>query len=220
MYEVITDFINEHGAELVLMLPDFHHDKLNKIIDDVIISLKNDLGDAFKAVMSSRLFTDRKFLKGGLEHFTSAGTNIYSSRSLALAFSYADTVMPSYELSADDLLENLRTLKETFDIEGRKPEIIVHSDGLIPWMQSDFCAAGRNQRPCSFCKNRSVFDMKPKKDREDTTVKVIPHPLDCSCAIYGRAKNVIDQSYADVIADMGFDVICNYTILPGGQLYD
>ena len=84
-------------------------------------------------------------------------------------------------------------------------------------MQSDFCAAGRNQRPCNFCSAKAVFDFKPKKDREETTLKVIPHPLDCSCAIYGKAKNLIDQDYADVIANMGFDVICNYTILPGGN---
>ena len=62
--------------------------------------------------------------------------------------------------------------------------------------------------------------MKPKKKGEDTELKVIPHPIDCSCAISGRAKNLIDQDYADAIAEMGFDVICNYTILPGGENND
>ena len=217
LYQTITEFIKDQGAELVLMIPDFHHDKLNKAIDKVIADLKNDLGDGFKAVMSSRLFTDRKFLRGDVEHYVSAGSNIYSAKSLAEAFSYADAVMPSYEVSADNLIENLRTLTETFNIVEKQPKLIVHSDGLIPWMQSDFCAAGRNQRPCNFCGAKAVFDMKPKKDREDTSLKVIPHPVDCSCAIYGRAKNLIDQDYADAIADLGFDVICNYTILPGGS---
>ena len=60
--------------------------------------------------------------------------------------------------------------------------------------------------------------MKPKKENEGTELKVIPHPLDCSCSIYGRAKNIIDTDYADAIADLGIDVICNYTILPGGQI--
>ena len=125
--------------------------------------------------------------------------------------------MPSYEMSADDLLQNLRDLTETFDISERTPEIIVHSDGLIPWMQSDFCAAGRNQRPCGFCHGNAYYDMSAKKERDCTILKVIPHPLDCSCSIYGRAKNPIDGAYADAIADMGFNVICNYTILPGGH---
>ena len=62
--------------------------------------------------------------------------------------------------------------------------------------------------------------MKPNKKGENTNLKVVPHPVDCSCSIYGRPKNVLDQSYADAIADMGFNVICNYTILPGGPAYD
>lgn len=219
-YNVITGFIKDHGSEIVLLLPDFHHDKLNKIIDNVISSLKTDLGSAFIAVMSSRLFTDRKFLKGDLKHFASAGTNIYSAKSLAYSFKYADAVMPSYEVSSDDVIENLRSLIETTDFKEEMPTVIVHSDGLIPWMQSDFCACGRNQRPCNFCSKNAVFEMKPNKKGEDTNLTVIPHPVDCSCAIYGRAKNLIDQSYADAIADMGFNVICNYTILPGGPDYD
>ena len=217
IYRTAVDFVKDLGAELVLMLPDFHHDKLNKIIDYVIALLKTDLGDAFKAVMSSRLFTDRKFLKDGIMHYASAGTNLYSSKSLAHAFDYADAVMPSYEVSADDLLQNIRDLTETFDITGREPVIIIHSDGMIPWMQSDFCAAGRNQRPCGFCHGNAFYDMSPKRESEGTSLKVIPHPLDCSCSIYGNAKNLIDESYADAIADMGFNVICNYTILPGGH---
>ena len=87
-------------------------------------------------------------------------------------------------------------------------------------MQSDFCAAGRNQRPCGFCHGNAVYDLSPKRENDGTDLKVIPHPLDCSCSIYGRAKNLIDESYAEAIADMGFDVICNYTILPGGKNND
>lgn len=217
LYQTITGFVQDQGAELVLMLPDFHHDKLNKVIENVITDLKNDLGTGFKAVLSSRLFSDRKFLKGDVGHYVSAGANIYSAKALAEAFSYADAVMPSYEVSADSFIDNLRTLTETFNIAEKKPKLIIHSDGLIPWMQSDFCAAGRNQRPCGFCSSQAAFDMKPKKDREDTTLKVIPHPVDCSCAIYGKPKNLMDQDYADAIAELGFDVICNYTILPGGS---
>ena len=220
IYAKAVEFVKDQGAELVLLLPDFHHDKINKIIDTVIASLKNDLGSGFKAVMSSRLFTDRKFLKGGLEHFASAGTNIYSSRSLTKAFEYADAVMPSYEITADDIVEKCRYLSETWSAGKKNPRIILHTEGLIPWMQSDFCAAGRNQRPCNFCGAKSVFEMKTKREGEGTKLKVIPHPLDCSCAIYGRAKNPVDQATAQYIADLGFDVICNYTILPGGQIYD
>ncbi|MBR3462001.1 MAG: U32 family peptidase [Clostridiales bacterium] len=220
IYAKAVEFVKDQGAELVLLLPDFHHDKINKIIDTVIASLKNDLGSGFKAVMSSRLFTDRKFLKGRLEHFASAGTNIYSSRSLTKAFEYADAVMPSYEITADDIVEKCRYLSETWSAGKKNPRIILHTEGLIPWMQSDFCAAGRNQRPCNFCGAKSVFEMKTKREGEGTKLKVIPHPLDCSCAIYGRTKNPVDQATAQYIADLGFDVICNYTILPGGQIYD
>ncbi len=218
IYKNVISFVADQGAELVLMIPDFHHDKLNKIIDYVISLLKTDLGEGFKAVMSSRLLTDRKFLKdSGIKHFASAGTNLYSSRSIACAFEYADAVMPSYEISADDLLQSLRDLTETFDLEQKNHCIIIHSEGLIPWMQSDFCAAGRNQRPCGFCHGNAYYDMKAKRETEGTDLKVIPHPLDCSCSIYGRAKNPVDMSYAEAIADLGFDVICNYTILPGGR---
>ncbi|MBR3247823.1 MAG: U32 family peptidase [Clostridiales bacterium] len=220
IYKTAVEFVKDQGAALVLVLPDFHHDKINKIIDYVIALLKVDLGDGFIAVMSSRLFTDRRFLKEGIRHFASAGTNIYSSRSLSHAFDHADAVMPSYEVSADDLLEDIRNLTETFDIDGRAPEIILHADGPIPWMQSDFCAAGRNQRPCGFCHGNAFYDMSPKRESDGSDLKVIPHPLDCSCSIYGRAKNIIDESYAEAIADMGFDVICNYTILPGGKNND
>ena len=220
IYAKAVEFVKDQGAEFVLLLPDFHHDKINKIIDTVIASLKNDLGSGFKAVMSSRLFTDRKFLKGRLEHFASAGTNIFSSRSLTKAFEYADAVMPSYEITADDIVEKCRYLSETWSAGKKNPRIILHTEGLIPWMQSDFCAAGRNQRPCNFCGAKSVFEMKTKREGEGTKLKVIPHPLDCSCAIYGRAKNPVDQATAQYIADLGFDVICNYTILPGGQIYD
>jgi len=220
IYANAIDFVREQGAELVLLIPDFHHDKINKIIEYVIALLKVDMGDAFKAVMTSRLFSDRKFLKDGIELYASAGTNIYSSKSLSHAFEYADAVMPSYEITADDLMQDLRHLTESFDMKDKHPKLIVHSDGLIPWMQSDFCAAGRNQRPCGFCRGNAYYDLKPKRENEGTELKVIPHPLDCSCSIYGRAKNIIDQDYADAIADMGFDVICNYTIMPGGNIND
>lgn len=217
LYNTAVEFVKDQGAELVLILPDFHHDKLNKIIDYVISLLRNDLGSGFKAVMSSRLFTDRKFLKDGIKHYASAGTNLYSSKSISYAFDLADAVMPSYEMNADDLLQNLRDLTETFEMDKKPHKIIVHSDGLIPWMQSDFCAAGRNQRPCGFCHGNAFYTMKARKERDSADLKVIPHPLDCSCSIYGRAKNIIDESYAEAIAEMGFDVICNYTILPGGN---
>ena len=220
IYSNAIDFVKDQGAELVLLIPDFHHDKINKIIDYVISLLKVDMGDAFIAVMASKLFTDRKFLKDGLEFYASAGTNIYSAKSLSHAFKYADAVMPSYEVSADDLMLNLRHLTESYDLEGKHPKLIVHSDGLIPWMQSDFCAAGRNQRPCSFCRGNAYYELKPKRDSDGTDLKVIPHPLDCSCSIYGRAKNPIDQDYAEAISNLGFDVICNYTILPGGKIND
>ncbi len=218
IYSMAIDFVREQGAEIVLMLPDFHHDKINKVIDYVIALLKVDMGDAFKAVMTSKIFSDRKFLKDGIKLYASAGTNIYSAKSLSYAFEYADAVMPSYEVTSDDLIINLRHLTESFDMSGKHPKLIVHSDGFIPWMQSDFCAAGRNQRPCGFCRGNAYYDMRPKREQEGTELKVIPHPLDCSCSIYGRAKNPVDQDYAEAIANMGFDVICNYTILPGGKI--
>lgn len=218
IYKTAIDFVKDQGAELVLMIPDFHHDKINKIIDYVISLLKVDLGNAFTAVMTSRLFTDRKFLKDDIKLYASAGTNIYSANSLISAFKYADAVMPSYEISPDVLVQNLRQYSESCDMSENHPKVIVHTEGLIPWMQSDFCAAGRNQKPCTFCKNNAFYGMKAKRDSDGSELVVIPHPLDCSSSIYGRAKNPVDVEFADAIADMGFDVICNYTILPGGSI--
>ncbi len=62
--------------------------------------------------------------------------------------------------------------------------------------------------------------MSPKRENDGITLKVVPHPLDCSCTIYGKAKNIYDVDYAEAIAELGFNVICNYTILPGGRNND
>ena len=119
----------------------------------------------------------------------------------------------SHELSPDEIMQCSEVL------EGTGTALMVQEEGMIPWMQSDFCCCGQNAKDCTFCEKQSVFALNGISSAE-TKCYAVPHRADCSCTIYGRSKNLIDGSYADAIADMGFDVICNYTILPGGRNND
>lgn len=201
-----VSFIKEEGAELALMLPSFYHDRLIKTVNETIKALKDELGDKFTSVITSQLFEDSKKYKDlGLKKYVSSSANIYSSDSLKLATGYCDGLFMSSELSAEEITGLADALT------GTGTTLIVHSEGEIPWMQSDFCCCGQNAKDCHFCEKQSVFALNGVSSTE-TRCYAVPHRADCSCTIYGPSRNLWqDMDYPDC------DIIVNHTFLPKGE---
>ena len=201
-----VSFIKEEGAELALMLPGFYHDRLIKTVNETIKALKDELGDKFTSVITSQLFEDSKKYKDlGLKKYVSSSANIYSSDSLKLATGYCDGLFMSSELSAEEIMGLADALT------GTGTTLIVHSEGEIPWMQSDFCCCGQNAKDCHFCEKQSVFALNGVSSTE-TRCYAVPHRADCSCTIYGPSRNLWqDMDYPDC------DIIVNHTFLPKGE---
>lgn len=201
-----VSFIKEEGAELALMLPGFYHDRLIKTVNETIKALKDELGDRFTSVITSQLFEDSKKYKDlGLKKYVSSSANIYSSDSLKLATGYCDGLFMSSELSAEEIMG----LAD--ELTGTGTTLIVHSEGEIPWMQSDFCCCGQNAKDCHFCEKQSIFALNGVSSTE-TRCYAVPHRADCSCTIYGPSRNLWqDMDYPDC------DIIVNHTFLPKGE---
>ncbi len=201
-----VSFIKEEGAELALMLPGFYHDRLIKTVNETIKALKDELGDKFTSVITSQLFEDSKKYKDlGLKKYVSSSANIYSSDSLKLATGYCDGLFMSSELSAEEIMGLSDALT------GTGTTLIVHSEGEIPWMQSDFCCCGQNAKDCHFCEKQSIFALNGVSSTE-TRCYAVPHRADCSCTIYGPSRNLWqDMDYPDC------DIIVNHTFLPKGE---
>ena len=201
-----VSFIKEEGAELALMLPGFYHDRLIKTVNETIKALKDELGDRFTSVITSQLFEDSKKYKDlGLKKYVSSSANIYSSDSLKLATGYCDGLFMSSELSAEEIMGLADALT------GTGTTLIVHSEGEIPWMQSDFCCCGQNAKDCHFCEKQSIFALNGVSSTE-TRCYAVPHRADCSCTIYGPSRNLWqDMDYPDC------DIIVNHTFLPKGE---
>ena len=201
-----VSFIRDEGADLALMLPGFYHDRLIKTVNETIKALKDELGDRFTSVITSQLFEDSKKYKDlGLKKYVSSSANIYSSDSLKLATGYCDGLFMSSELSAEEIMGLADALT------GTGTTLIVHAEGEIPWMQSDFCCCGQNAKDCHFCEKQSVFALNGVSSTE-TRCYAVPHRADCSCTIYGPSRNLWqDMDYPDC------DIIVNHTFLPKGE---
>lgn len=201
-----VSFIKDEGAELALMLPGFYHDRLIKTVNETIKALKDELGDRFTSVITSQLFEDsKKYKELGLKKYVSSSANIYSSDSLKLATGYCDGLFMSSELSAEEIMGLADALT------GTGTTLIVHAEGEIPWMQSDFCCCGQNAKDCHFCEKQSVFALNGVSSTE-TRCYAVPHRADCSCTIYGPSRNLWqDMDYPDC------DIIVNHTFLPKGD---
>lgn len=201
-----VSFIKDEGAKLALMLPGFYHDRLIKTVNETIKALKDELGDKFTSVITSQLFEDSKKYKDlGLKKYVSSSANIYSSDSLKLATGYCDGLFMSSELSVEEIVGLADALT------GTGTTLIVHAEGEIPWMQSDFCCCGQNAKDCHFCEKQSVFALNGVSSTE-TRCYAVPHRADCSCTIYGPSRNLWqDMDYPDC------DIIVNHTFLPKGE---
>ncbi|MBR1797723.1 MAG: U32 family peptidase [Clostridiales bacterium] len=130
-----------------------------------------------------------------------AGSNIYNTEALKAVLKHSGEAFISYEVDPSTGVNMLRKAAS-------KGNVYVHSGGFVPWMQSDFCPVGRNTPGCKACKGRGIYDL---KQENDTEVKVVTHPQDCSCTILGPAKSIWSDGDANKVAEMGYNVIKCYT---------
>lgn len=206
--DYVSGLAEKTDTKIAVFLPDFSHDLFEKVIDNTLRSLKETAGDRFFAVMSSRLLSDGAYLKGlGVKNYISAGANIYSSKSAEIALGYCDGMYLSHEVGADELVNN------ALDVFTGDKTLIVQNEGMIPWMQSDFCVCGQNKKHCDTCSRVSVFELR-QKDRAGARVLAVPHSIDCSCTLYGPAKNLITDDLVSTLSYGSFNLIINKTIMP------
>lgn len=169
-------------------------------IDDVIAKTGKEL----RLVLPDFCHDEQKKLFDGIEGIKfvpTAGTNIYNTETLKDELKRNGEAMISYEVDCSDAHDMTAGA-------GGSGDIYLHCGGQIPWMQSDFCPVGRNAQGCSACKGRGVFTL---TQETGTVTKVVTHPSDCTCTIYGPAKNIFDDAAANVIATRGYNVIKCYT---------
>ena len=204
----VIGFAERTDTKIAVFLPDFSHDQLEKVIGKVLSSLKADANGRFYALISSRLLSDKAFLKGlDVRCFISAGANIYSNKALEIALGYCDGLYMSHELTPDELVNN------ALDVMTGGKTLIVQNEGMIPWMQSDFCVCGQNKKHCDTCSKVSCFEL-AQKDRGAASLIAVPHSIDCSCTLYGPAKNLITDDLVSTLSYGNFDLIVNHTFLP------
>ena len=203
--EKIIAFMRGNNASLCLLLPDLYHDRTSEMINDVARMLKDALGDRLCYYMDSRIYGRNKELTEiGLKHLLSGGANIYNCNSFEYSSRYCDGVSMSHELSGGEIIEILSGATND-------NTVVLHTEGMIPWMQSDFCPVGGNKVKCGKCYENSSFTM--KSHNMDDSVCVLPHSFDCSSTIYGNAKNLCGDTVIDSAIARGFDVIANQTII-------
>lgn len=201
----IIKFMKTTDAKLCMILPDLYHDRTEELIHSVASTLKEELGDSFAMYMDSRVHESNTKLKDmGLLHFISGGANIYNSRSFEYASNNCEAISLSYELSEGEIISLIDSSSSSCDI-------IVHSEGMIPWMQSDFCPVGGNKTKCGSCFEKGNFEM--KSHNMDSSVRIVPHSFDCSSTIYGEPKYTVSDDYCDKLTDKGVNIIVNKVVL-------
>ena len=194
----IYDFINQSGSKLVIMMPDFCHDSVIKLASGVFERAKKELGEALYGYVDSNVFGDNELGKTyGIKHFLSAGTNGFNSRTMNILLGNSDGAFISYETEPTESYEMLKKVS-------RDKVLLVHTDGLIPWMQSHFCPIGAHKEGCRSCYDQVTYRLKGDGDKECI---VISRPADCSSVIYGPSKFSFDEENVQTLNDMGFDTI-------------
>ena len=113
----------------------------------------------------------------------------------------------SHESGGDELVNN------ALDVFPAGKTLLVQNSGMIPWMQSDFCVCGQNKKHCDTCAKVSCFELE-QKDRGAARLLAVPHSIDCSCTLYGPAKNLIEDDLICTLSYGNFDMIVNHTIMP------
>ncbi|MBO7424369.1 MAG: U32 family peptidase [Clostridiales bacterium] len=194
----IYDFIAQSGSKLVIMMPDFCHDSVMKLASGVFERAKKELGDSLYGYVDSNVFGDNELGKTyGIKHFLSAGTNGFNSKSMNILLVDSDGAFISYETEPTESYEMLKKVS-------RDKVLLVHTDGLIPWMQSHFCPVGAHKDGCRSCYDQVTYRLKGDGDKECI---VISRPADCSSVIYGPSKFSFGEENVQTLNDMGFDTI-------------
>lgn len=206
--ESIIKFISDNDKKMVVVLPDFYHDFVKKAFNDTINELKVRLGESFVAYIDSCIVNsgnDKDFDDNNdLMHFVSGGTNIYNNDTADIAASMNDGFYPSYELQAEEAIETMLKCKNK---TGKY--ILLHNEGRIPWMQSDFCTIGAHQDKCRSCFDSVYYTLKASDDlkAEPTELYVFSRPIDCSSSIWGEAKNKYSEDDSYTLSEAGYNVI-------------
>ena len=192
----ILSFINESGSGLVAVMPDFCHDATIKRADDLFGKIKDEIGDKFFGYIDSVVFGgDQLAQKHGIRHLLSAGSNGFNSKTLNILSENSDGMYISYEVAPSEASEILKNVK-------RDKPVLLHTEGLIPWMQSHFCPVGAHKDGCRSCYDNVTYTLKGDGDKECI---VISRPADCSSVIYGPSKYSYDEETISAINDLGFD---------------
>ena len=203
--ENIIKFIRNGGYELCILLPDLYHDDVFEKIRDAAGLIRKELPDSKIYYMDCRPFGENCKLEGfEFTHMVSPGSNIHNTKSLEYAAGNSGFISLSHELSTGEI-------KQLLGSSNADASIIVHSEGPIPWMQSDFCAVGGNNVKCGQCYSNGKWQM--NGNNMDSSVTIVPRSVDCSSVIYGACKNPVDEDTVQDIADLGYNVIINTTIL-------
>lgn len=193
----IVELIKSEDSKLVVVMPDFCHDKSAAVFETTLKELKDELGDAFYAILDSKTFTDSDIYSSlEVKHFLSAGSNIYNSESFKKVTESCDGAFISYEIDPNSVSEILSG-------NSKDKTVLLHSEGLIPWMQSHFCAIGAHKDGCRSCYDPVTYSLKG----DGNECIIISRPADCSSVIYGPAKFHYDDEQISAVNDMGFDTI-------------
>jgi len=184
------DFMRQNNLKFVVALPGFAHDDITAKIRGLIKTYEKDI----YAVMSPNYFC---VPEGDFKVFLSPDSNEFNSQSAAMCSAKFSAISLSHELSCEDIISISENLPSD-------TTVIIQRDGLIPWMQSDFCPVGQNAPGCTLCAGRKVFDMSGKS--------CLPHKVSCSCDIYGSARNLFSK--IDIIKlARNVNVIQNFTVI-------
>ncbi|MCQ2482853.1 MAG: U32 family peptidase [Clostridia bacterium] len=201
----IINLINGSDKKLVVVFPDFHHDLVIKVFLESYNMIKDALGEKLFAYIDSKLIGTSEFAsEDGVKHFVSAGANIFNEVSSKFAFEQCDGIYPSYELQKDEMTDTiLKSGKQT------DKYVLLHTEGRIPWMQSDFCSIGAHQPKCRACFDPVDYILKPDENarNDQSGLYVFSRPVDCSSSIWGDAKNKYNIEDAERLSEAGYNVI-------------
>ncbi len=206
----IQEFLDSNEYSFAIVLPDFSHDNCSDAFFDILRTFKEKYDERFDAIIDSRSLAsidDSIYNELGVKHFLSGGSNIYNSKTLKLLSTRANGGYLSYELSFDDMYNVLKSCRSS--IIG-KFTVLLHVDGQIPWMQSDYCPTGRHQSNCTLCLQKQTYHLEFENDRVCT---IALHRVDCSSTLYGRAKNTLDDEQVSKISELGIDLILVHSMI-------
>ena len=194
----LVDFVNSKNVNAFIVFPDAMHLNVRSEAQKAVIQFCERSKGHLKGIIDQDVFSsDSLYSDNGLKHYISGGANIINGKSLDIALSLCDGSYLSYEVSKDGI-------NGIIDNSSRMGTILLHSDGLIPWMQSDFCPVGANKDHCRMC-FEGVYTLKQSEGGPD--LKIIGRPADHTSVIFGPSKYSFDSDDVSYLLRKGYDVI-------------